>query len=767
MRSTTRHLLTSMGACLLLVLGAGVAVGSVNGPDVSSYQHPQGYNIDWQSVHASGGATFGFVKATEGAGYTNPYFASDFAAMASANMVRGAYHFAQPATSAVAQADYFVQVAGTLSRVGDLPPVLDLEVTGGLTPPALIAWTQAYLQEIKRLTGRDGMIYTGPYFWQTAMANSTAFTGYPLWVATYGSAPQLPGGWTYYTFWQYTDAASVPGIQGSVDMSVFNGTTDNLMALANGASAPSVPFGSLDAVTWTGSALAMAGWAIDPDTTAPITVSVSVDGATVTTATAGGARADVASAYPAFGPNHGYNLTFQAAPGPHQVCVMANNVGAGSISPQLGCRTVTVPVPLPMGSLDGAGWTGSALGVAGWAIDPDTTLPITVSVTVDGNTATTAAASAARPDVAAAYPGYGPDHGYNLTLPAAPGPHQVCVTANNVGAGTTSPQLGCRTVTVPTFLPIGSLDGAGWTGSALGVAGWAIDPDTTLPITVSVSVDGHPATTATAGTARPDIARYYPAYGPNHGYSLTVPAAPGPHQVCVTANNVGAGTVSPQLGCRTVNVPTSTPIGSVDGVGWTGSALGVAGWTIDPDTAAPINVAVSVDGRPAATATASAVRTDVARYYPGYGPNHGYSLTVPAAPGLHQVCVTAINMGAGTISPQLGCRTVNVPTSVPIGSVDGVGWTGTALGVAGWTIDPDTAAPITVTVSVDGHAVTTATASSVRTDVARYYPGYGPDHGYALSLPATRGTHQVCVTANNSGAGTISPQLGCRTVTLP
>ncbi len=190
MRPTMRHLLTCLGACLVLVLSPASAIASIGGPDVSSYQHPQGYNVDWGSAHTSGGADFGFVKATEGAGYTNPYFASDFAAMASVGMVRGAYHYAQPSTSALTQAQHFVAVAGTLGQPGDLPPVLDLEISGGLSPAALIAWTQTYVQAIKQLTGRDVMIYTGPYFWQTAMADTSVFSGYPLWIATYGSAPR-------------------------------------------------------------------------------------------------------------------------------------------------------------------------------------------------------------------------------------------------------------------------------------------------------------------------------------------------------------------------------------------------------------------------------------------------------------------------------------------------------------------------------------------------------------------------------------------------
>ena len=635
-------------------------MASVSGPDVSSYQHPQGYNVDWGSAYTNGGAAFGFVKATEGDGYTNPYFATDFAGMASAGMVRGAYHYAQPSTGALTQAQHFVAVAGTLGRPGDLPPVLDLETSGGLSPAALITWTQTYVQAIKQLTGRDAMIYTGPYFWQTAMANTSAFSGYPLWIATYGSAPQVPGGWSYYTFWQYTNAASMPGIPGPVDMNVFNGSMERLLALANEASTPPppLPIGSLDAAAWTGSALAVAGWALEPGTTTPITVTVTVDASTATTTTASAPRADVGHYYPTAGPDHGYSLTVPADPGPHQVCVTANTTGAPS--PRLGCQTVTVPASLPIGSLDGVVWTGSALAVAGWAIDPDTTSPITMSVTIDGTTAMTATAAAARADVGRYYPSYGPNHGYSLTLPAAPGPHQVCVTANNIGAGTTSPQLGCRTLTVPASTPIGSLDGVGWTGSTLAVGGWAIDPDTTSPITVTVTVDGHTVTTASATAARADIGRYYPAYGPNHGYSLTVPAAPGVHQVCVTANNIGAGTTSPQLGCRTLTVPTSTPIGSLDGVGAVGHAVSVAGWAIDPDLTSPTTVTVTIDGHAATTATANTVRTDVARYYPSYGPNHGFSLTVPAAPGSHKVCVTANNIGAGTTSPQLGCRTLTV-----------------------------------------------------------------------------------------------------------
>ncbi len=764
MVALARPLLTAVAVCLLLVTGSASALASIVGPDVSSYQHPGGQAISWGSAHASGSATFGFVKATEGAGYTNPYFASDFAGMAAAGMMRGAYHFATPSVSAVTQAQYFVRVSGTLHQRGDLPPVLDLEATGGLSPTALVAWTQSYLQTVTSLTGRTPIIYASSYFWQTAMGNSRAFAGYPLWIASYGAAPQIPGGWSAYTFWQYTASASLSGITGAVDMSVYNGSLAGLQALANGAAASAAPpFGHVDAVAWNGSALVAAGWAIDPSTANPISVSVSVDGGTPQTGTAGNARADIARVYPASGANHGYAVAVPAAPGSHSVCVTA----LGLVARSLGCVTVVVPPSTPFGRLDVAVWNGSAVIAAGWAIDPDTASPSSVSVSVDGATPVTSAAGTARADIARVYPAYGANHGYAVAVPAAPGSHSVCVTALNIGAGTVNTPLGCRTVIVPASAPFGRLDVAVWNGSALVAAGWAIDPDTADPTSVSVTIDGGTAQTTAASTSRADIARVYPAYGANHGYAVTTPAAPGPHSVCVTVLNSGAGSVDTPLGCRTVVVPPSKPIGHFDVAAWNSSAIVAAGWAIDPDTANPASVAVSLDGAAPVTSAASTARADIARAYPAYGANHGYGVIVAAAPGPHSVCVTVLNTGAGTSDTPLGCRTVVVPPSKPFGHFDVAAWNGSAIVLAGWAIDPDTATPSAVSVSVDGATPVTSAASAVRPDVGRAFPAYGPNHGYVVTAPAARGRHSVCVTARNLGAGTSDTPLGCRTVDVP
>jgi GH25 family lysozyme M1 (1,4-beta-N-acetylmuramidase) len=218
------------------------AVSTVTGPDVSSWQHPGGAAINWGQVAASG-QSFAFVKATEGKAtasssfYTNPWFASDFAGALAAGLYRGAYDFARPAlplSSAQAEAANYVSVAGSLSGTRDLPPVLDLEVTGGLSPADLTNWAATWLGTVRSLTGRVPMVYASPNFWSTSLGGSSALSGYRLWEADWTTASSVPamGGWGAggWTFWQFTDAASVPGISGGVDLSRFNGSLARLAA---------------------------------------------------------------------------------------------------------------------------------------------------------------------------------------------------------------------------------------------------------------------------------------------------------------------------------------------------------------------------------------------------------------------------------------------------------------------------------------------------------------------------------------------------------
>jgi hypothetical protein len=507
-------------------------------------------------------------------------------------------------------------------------------------------------------------------------------------------------------------------------------------------------------------AIRVTGWAIDFDTNSSIDVHVYVDGNYATKATASVPRPDVAIANPGQGPNHGFDVTIPASSGVHNVCVYGINSGpVGNGNPAVGCATVKVGSPF--GSLDGFATGPSQVTVRGWAADPDTSGPVNVHVYVDGNWAGQGVADQSRPDVGQAFPALGPNHGYSVTVPLAVGSHNVCVYAINVGNGAVNTQLGCTTVVGGN--PFGSLDEAAATAGGVAVRGWAVDPDQlTSPIDVQLRLDGNPVTTVTAAQSRPDVGDAYPSAGSAHGFSQTIPAAAGVHTISAVALNVGPG-VNQVLASRTVEVRSGSPFGNLEHT-WTGpGTIRVQGWVLDPDDTGPVQVQVEVDGVVVTTATADVPRPDVAAVYPGYGPVHGFVIDVPAGNGLRLVRVTALNIGPGT-PVVLGVRQLQVGGN-PLGNFEDVVVAYGRVAVAGWAIDPDTAGPTDVHVYIDGTLAVVGTANQSRPDVAAAFPLYGPNHGFSVSTPITRGRHEVCVFAINQGPGTDNPLLACRTVT--
>ena len=116
-----------------------------------------------------------------------------------------------------------------------------------------------------------------------------------------------------------------------------------------------------------------------------------------------------------------------------------------------------------------------------------------------------------------------------------------------------------------------------------------------------------------------------------------------------------AGVYGPRFVTMKDHLLDRNPFGQLDATAAGPGTTRLAGWTIDPDTTAPIDVRVTVDGQPALTATANASRPDVGLAYPGFGPNHGIETDVPLTPGVHQLCATAMNVGSGRVNRPLGC----------------------------------------------------------------------------------------------------------------
>ena len=180
--------------------------GNAQGIDVSHYQG----TVSWAEVRQAG-IEFAFAKATDGLTWTDPQFAINWPAMQAAGVLRGAYHFFEPADDAALQAQFFLQTVQLAP--GDLPPALDVE-TAGSSATALWQGVETWLQTVAAATGVQPFLYVDPSF---ANANLTpaSLAAYPLWIADYGAAePTLPAGWSNWLIWQYSQSGTVQGIGG-------------------------------------------------------------------------------------------------------------------------------------------------------------------------------------------------------------------------------------------------------------------------------------------------------------------------------------------------------------------------------------------------------------------------------------------------------------------------------------------------------------------------------------------------------------------------
>lgn len=201
----------------------------LEGIDVSSWQG----KIDWAKVKGSG-VSFAFIKATEGVGYTNPRFKSDWSEAKLHGVIRGAYHFFDPGVSPADQARKFISTVGALEP-GDLPPALDLEGDkwNATNPNARIQMILSWLRAVEVGLGLQPIIYTSFAFAKDILKTGTSreVSHYRLWIAHYTSAaqPLIPPPWSHWDFWQHTNHGRTPGVTGNVDHDRFFGSHSDLL----------------------------------------------------------------------------------------------------------------------------------------------------------------------------------------------------------------------------------------------------------------------------------------------------------------------------------------------------------------------------------------------------------------------------------------------------------------------------------------------------------------------------------------------------------
>jgi lysozyme len=191
---------------------------TVHGIDVSRYQK----RINWPVVKLMKEndvrISFAFIKATEGLNFTDAQFKRNWRKLRENRIIRGAYHYMNTNGSGRMQAQHFINTVNLLP--GDLPPVLDVETLGGVSPETLRIFVEEWLSTIESYYHVKPIIYSNAAFYNKYLGEK--FSHYPLWVAhnLERHQPRVNREWQ---FWQHNEGGRVNGIDAFVDFNVFNG----------------------------------------------------------------------------------------------------------------------------------------------------------------------------------------------------------------------------------------------------------------------------------------------------------------------------------------------------------------------------------------------------------------------------------------------------------------------------------------------------------------------------------------------------------------
>lgn len=194
----------------------------ISGVDVSNFQG----NYNWTDED------FGFAKATEGTFFRDPFLAHNWSGMGQKGILRGAYHFGHPGTSAKDQAAFFVATVQAHTLGVDDVLCLDLEVTDGCSAAQVAKWAVTFCTEVEKRTGKNCWVYTNHAFINEGCC--AGLFSRPLWIADPSAPRGAPGSvhpWPVWVAHQY-------GAKSGVDVDVLNGDAGVWRQLANLVQAP-------------------------------------------------------------------------------------------------------------------------------------------------------------------------------------------------------------------------------------------------------------------------------------------------------------------------------------------------------------------------------------------------------------------------------------------------------------------------------------------------------------------------------------------------
>ena len=193
------------------------------GIDVSMWQG----NIDFNAVKNSGVEAI-YIRSSEGTGYIDPYFKTNYEKAKENGIKVGFYHYvtARSTDEAINEAKFFVSVINGLSP--DMRLAMDFENFGDLNVYEINEISKVFLETLKSESGKDVVIYSDAYNARSVFSQELANI-YPIWVADYFvEEPEDNGKWNSWVGFQYSDEGRINGISGNVDLDKY---TDEIFLL--------------------------------------------------------------------------------------------------------------------------------------------------------------------------------------------------------------------------------------------------------------------------------------------------------------------------------------------------------------------------------------------------------------------------------------------------------------------------------------------------------------------------------------------------------
>ncbi len=287
------------------------------------------------------------------------------------------------------------------------------------------------------------------------------------------------------------------------------------------------------------------------------------------------------------------------------------------------------------------------------------------------------------------------------------------------------------------------------------VSGWAVDNDSNAPLKIAVFVDGRRHARATANRAHPAVPASYGYHGAAHGFAVNVRVPLGRHLICVKSSNHGAGHPR-RIGCRARTL-ANNPQGRLAAVRQMPGGVSYIGAAWDPNSRAPISVSMLANGKQVGG-------TVLANYRGHHG--HGFRGHQSLPAGTYNICIVGHNTRWG-VDAKIGCKTITLNYD-PVGGIAKLAQIPGGVQVDGWATDPDTPAPVTVSVYDNGTLLGTTTAdgaSSTSSAVTHSTSTAVSKHSFSAQYQLPQGKHVICLRGTNLRWGQ-DAKLACQSITL-